>query len=281
MSEAAPELVERRRPPCASHPRATAATTCHGCGLFLCGDCAAPEPRCARCRGAGHPVPWEDPTLASPAAFGRTLQALSTGATFFNQLPWTGGLRAPLTFAALAATLVAVVNAAFTAVSSLVAGNSIASLKAQLAPLAQTAEARQLLEQVTQLLAQLQGMQLRFALLDVATSPVMVPLELVIMGALTHGLARALGGRGTFEATIRATAYAKGAVVLAVVPMIGAPLSTLAVLLLTGMGLRRAHGVTPMRAAVLTLWWIPVVAVFGCLFLGLFMWRVAPILAGH
>ncbi len=281
MSDAALELVDRPRPPCASHPRATATTTCQGCGLFLCGECAAPEPRCARCRGAGHPVAWEDPTLGAPTAFGRTLKALGGGATFFDRLPWSGGLRPPLTFAALAATLLAVVNAAFTAASGLVAGGSLASLNAQLAPLATTREARQALDMVVQLVGQLQGLQLRYALLEAATAPIMVPLELVIMGALTHGLARLLAGRGTFEATVRAMAYAKGAVVLGVVPVIGAPLSTLAALLLTGMGLRRAHGVTPMRAAVLTLWWIPVMAVFGCLFLALIAWRVAPILAGH
>jgi hypothetical protein len=281
VSEADPTLVDRRPPPCASHAREAATTTCHGCGLFLCAGCAAPEPRCARCRGAGHPVPWEDPSLGVAPAFGRTLKALSTGATFFNQVPWSGGLRAPLTFTALATTLTAVVTGAFTIVSAKLAGGSLAGLHEQLRGAAPDAQMRQTFDLIFQAVERLQGMQVRFALLDMAWSPVLAPLQLLIMGALTHGLARALGGRGSFEATVRAMGYASGAVVLGVVPMIGAPLSTLAVLILTGMALRRAHGVTPMRAAALTLWWIPVMAVFACLFLGLFASRVAPILLGR
>lgn len=226
-------------------------------------------------------MPWEDPTLGSPIAFGRTLKALTGGGTFFDRLPWSGGLRAPLTFTSVAATLTALLTGLFTAGSTLVMGSSLSALQSQLAAAAPGGEARQVFELVFQLADQLQTMKLRFALLEVLWSPVLAPLQLVIMGALTHGLARLLGGRGSFEATVRAMAYASGAVVLRVVPVIGPPLSLLAVLLFTGQGLRRAHAVTPMRAAALTLWWIPVTAVFGCLLLSLLLWRVLPILLGR
>lgn len=222
-------------------------------------------------------MPWEDPGRGAGAAFLGTLEALARGAGFFDQLPWTGGLRAPLTFTALAATLAAVVDGALTALSALTAGTSLEALRQQLQAAAPGGQTRQL-DLVLQVVAQLQSMQLRFALLHAATSPVLAPLQLLIMGALTHALARALGGRGTFEATVRAMGYAGGAVVLSVVPVIGGPISTLAVLILTGMGLRRAHGVTPAKAAVLTLWWIPVACVFLCLFVGLFAARVGVLL---
>ncbi|MCO5167101.1 MAG: YIP1 family protein [Planctomycetes bacterium] len=265
-------------PPCAAHPRATATTTCAGCGLFLCAACAEPEARCLRCRGGGHPVAWEDPTLSTPVALGRTLKALSGAGKFFDQLPWSGGLRAPLTFAALVATLAAAGAALFTAVGTLAGGGALGTLEASLAPLATDADARQGLDLVMQFLRNWQALQLRFALLQVAWAPLLAPLQLVILGALTHGLARLLGGRGSFEATVRAMGYAHGGQILQLVPMAGSTLAALLVLVLTGVGLRRAHGVSPGRAVVLTLWPIPVALLFGCLLLGLVVSRVMPIL---
>lgn len=266
-------------PPCAAHPRAPATTTCRGCALFLCEACAEPEPRCLRCRSGGHPVPWEDATLGTPVALGRTLKALSGAGRFFDQVPWSGGLRAPLTFAALTATLGALGAGLFTALGALAGGGLLQQLEGSLAPLATTPDARQALDMLLQVMRNLQATQLRFAVLQVAWTPLLVPLQLMILGALTHGLARLLGGRGSFEATVRAMGYAQGGQVLHAIPMAGGTLAALLVLVLTGVGLRRAHGVSPGRAAVLALWPIPAALLFGCLFLGLLVSQLAPILA--
>jgi hypothetical protein len=134
---------------------------------------------------------------------------------------------------------------------------------------------------IFELAKNLQAIELRVTLGLALLTPLLAPLELLIMGAITHGLARALGGKGSFEATVRAQGYAAGAQVLRAVPLVGGTLSALAVILLTASGLRRAHGVSTSRALVLTLWWIPVVVVFGCLFLTLFLGSVVPHLLGR
>jgi hypothetical protein len=273
----------RRSPPCAAHVRAPATTTCRGCGLFLCGECAAgaAEPRCPRCRSAGHPVPWEDPTLGSATAFWRTLRALTGVTTFFSQLPWTGGLRAPLSFAAVATTIGALGAGLMIALQAGVMGSLLGTTRETFMGAAPDAAARELVQLMFNTTAMLQQLVLRYTLFEIVTAPLLAPLQLLIMGALTHGVARLLGGRGTFEATVRAMSYAAGAQVLRVVPFMGNPLAALAGLLLVAVALRRAHGVSPARAAVLTLWWLPVMAAFLCLFTGLVVSRVAPILLGR
>lgn len=272
----------RRRPPCAMHVRALAATTCRGCGLFLCTECAggAVEARCSRCGSAGHPVPWEDPALGAATGFWRTLRALTGVTTFFAQLPWTGGLRAPLSFAAVAATIGALGAGLMIAVQAGLMGSLLGAARQTFMGAAPDAASRELIEFLFNTIATLQGLVLRFTLFEIATAPLLAPVQLLIMGALTHGVARLLGGRGSFEATVRAMGYAAGAQVLRVVPLMGNPLAALAGLLLTAVALRRAHGVSPGRAAVLALWWLPIVAAFLCLFAGLFVSRVLPVLLG-
>lgn len=269
-----------QRPPCSSHTRTPAATTCVGCGLFLCADCGVGD-RCARCKGAGHPVPWEDSTLRAPTAFLRTLKALTRTAEFHATLPWTGGLRAPITFAVTAAMIGALAAVAFTALTALVGGGAMDAMRATVLKTAPDSEVRELYRLLFDLAKGAQAAELRMAVGLALLTPLLVPIELLIMGAITHGLARSLGGQGTFEATVRAQGYAAGGQVLRVVPFVGGTLSFLAVVLLTVSGLRRAHGVTTPRALVLALWWIPVVAVFGCLFLALFVGNVLVPLLGR
>lgn len=274
----------RRSPPCAAHVRAVATTTCRGCALFLCAECSASagdEPRCLRCRGAGHPVPWEDPTLGAAKGFWRTLRALTGVTTFFAQLPWTGGLRAPLTFAAVATTIGALGAGLMLALQSGVMGVVLGVMRRSFMSAAPDASSRELVELLFSTIGTLQQFALRYTIFEIGSSPVLAPVQLLIMGALTHGVARLLGGRGTFEATVRAMGYAAGANVLRVVPLMGNPLAALAGLLLVAVALRRAHGVSPGRAALLAVWWLPFVVVFLCLFTGLVVSRIAPILLGR
>lgn len=259
---------------CSSH-RLPSVTTCAGCGLFLCptcgGDAGAGAARCARCRGAGHPVAWEDPTLSAPVAFGRTLRALTSPDAFYAALPWTGGLRAPLTFATTAATLGAGVAALFAVVAGAAMGGAIGGMKSLLLQLAPTPEVRDLYRAIFDAFQAYAANAPRLAIGGALLTPLLAPLQLLVLAAITHALARTLGGQGTFEATVRAQGYAMGGQVLRAVPGPGPALAVVIELLLTGTGLRRAHGVSTGRAIVLTLWPFPVAAVFLCLFLALFL----------
>jgi hypothetical protein len=273
------DVVVRARPRCALHASAKAEATCLGCGQFLCGPCAREaETRCARCRGGAHPVPWEDPKLGAPGAFVRTLLALARAPTFFAQLPSTGGLRAPLTFAATAVTLAALVGAGFAFLSAQATAATLAGLQEQMQayPPELRGAAMPMLEAFERLVPVIPRLELAYALMQ----PILAPLELLVMAALTHGVARLLGGRGSFEATVRAMAYAAGGQMLAVMPIFGNTIAPLARLLLVGVGLHRAHGVSAGRAFALAVWWIPVALLLGAVLVGLMLSALVPVLFG-
>jgi hypothetical protein len=113
----------------------------------------------------------------------------------------------------------------------------------------------------TALGAQLAALALQLEAANLALAPLNAALELVVLSALTLGVARLLGGKGTFEATVRALGYASGAATLHLVPLIGGSLSALAWLILAIAGLRRAHGLPVGRAILAGAWWIPVALV--------------------
>jgi hypothetical protein len=258
-------------PPCASHPRAPATTTCAGCGLFLCAPCADPAPHCARCSGAAHPIPWEDPNLAGVgghlARFWRTLKALVSADAFFARAPWTGGLGRPIAFAALAATVGAVASLLYGLVTSAALGLLLDQVVAALLPALSGSERKVLastLDRARALGPALARIEVGVTLL----TPVLTAVQLLILSALSHPLARRLGGTGTFEGTLRALAYGSGAAVLRVVPLVGGTLAMLGTLALSMMALRRAHGLSSGRAFVVAAWPIPA---FGLAFLGLFL----------
>lgn len=258
-------------PPCASHPRASAKTTCAGCGLFLCAPCAEPAPRCARCSGAAHPIPWEDPNLAGVggrlAGFWRTLKALISADAFFSRAPWTGGLGRPIAFAALAATVGAVASLLYGLVTSAALGLLVDQVVTALLPALSGSERKVLASTLEQARALGPAMARVEVGLTVLT-PLLTVAQLLILSALSHPLARRLGGTGTFEGTLRALAYGSGAGVLRVVPLMGGTLATLGTLAFTMIALRRAHGLSGGRAFLVAAWPIPV---FGLAILGLFL----------
>jgi hypothetical protein len=116
------------------------------------------------------------------------------------------------------------------------------------------------LDQIAESLAQ-------SALSGVMLSPLEAALSLFVLAALTHPVARWLGGKGTFEGTFRVLAYASAAQVIKLVPILGLPLAMVGGLILTVGGMRRAHGLSGGRSLVATLWWVPfailIVALFG------------------
>lgn len=244
-------------PPCASHPRAPAKTTCAGCGLFLCGACAEPAPRCARCSGAAHPIPWEDPNLGRLTAFWRTLKGLVSADAFFARAPWTGGLGRPIAFAALAATVGAVASLLYGLLTNLLLGLLLDRLVAALLPALSGSE-RQV---VLQLRDQARAIGPGSAWLEVGVTlltPALTAAQLLVLSALSYPLARRLGGTGTFEGTLRALAYGSGAAVLRAVPLVGGTLALLGTLAFSMIALRRAHGLSSGRAFIVAAWPLPV-----------------------
>lgn len=301
-------------PPCSAHATEAASTTCAGCGRFLCAGCAAPSlgepvaqardagvdaasgasgepakerppvpegppagPRCATCKGAGHPIPWEDPKVPAAAGLWRTLKLLPSD-SFHSSVPWTGGLGLPLRFAAASATIGALGAAAFGVVSAFMTVALLDALRGVfLAHPDPTV--RQAFLSMIDLVRGLAGPDK--ALLGFAVAmlqPVMIVLQVLVISALTQPIARALGGQGTFEGTLRAIAYAQGALVLKAVPLVGGSIAFLAVILVAYLGLRRAHGLSGGRALIAATWWIPVqLALVGVLAVLVFA-RIAPML---
>lgn len=259
-----------RRARCAAHPKLPSETTCRGCGLFLCSECARPEgdPRCPRCSAEGHPIAWEDPKVGRIRAFFRTLKFMSTPKGFWAAMPWTGGIKGPLIFGVLAGCIGALGKALYVVLSGLfVASDTCASwINALYAPVlrdsprgrALLADLPSILERVGDALIRTQGSQL-------LTAPLEAAFELFVIAALTHPLARWLGGQGTFEATFRVMAYAAGAQVIKLVPGLGIPFAFLAGVMLVVGGMRRAHGLSGGRALVTALWWIPVALLLFCM----------------
>ncbi len=264
-------------PPCAAHAKVEAAAACSGCGLFLCAPCSAHGGRCGRCRGEPHPVPWEDAGRGRVDRFLGTLGALARD-RLFPAAPWTGGLAAPLRFAVVAAT----VGAVFAALWGLLGGVAVhALLRAAVEPLAASPPreldpaVRDALRLAPRLLDDLHLATVRMTLLATLLAPLSALVEVLVASALGHAVARALGGHGSFEATLRVTAYAAGAKVLQALPGVGGTLAPLAGVVLLTAGVRRAHGLSTLRAFVVAVWWVPLVVLLACLFVALVVGQVA------
>lgn len=249
-----------RRPPCGAHPAQPAAAACAGCGVFLCGACAGEPRRCVRCRGGEHPVPWEDRRRGWVGGYFATLGRLIDPGTFFGTLPTTGGLRAPLGFAVLSASLGALgagVQALFSAfMIGSVFETALPGLRQQLDP------------RVFELLQSMPQLAIKLQLISLLLAPLLSAAHLLVLSALTHPLARWLGGKGSFEATFRVLAYANAVKILDAVPM-GNLLGFVLGLTFTTMGMRRAHGVSGGAGFFLAIW--PLLAGLALLLLSLLL----------
>lgn len=264
---APPSPAAATSPPCSQRHGERSTATCTGCGAFLCPSCPGDDapPRCAACRTGSDGVPWERPDAGTVRGFLATLAALAKPDRFFA-LPALGGLRAPLGFAALAATVGALLE-------SLISLASNAVFLSWAVGMANSAAAnpqfmRRASPAVRALLADVDGLAARLAallagadLVKVALAPVSAVLGALVLAALSHPIARALGGRGPFEATVRVVGYAAAAEVFAPVP--GAPL--ILGLLLATVGFRRTHGLSTGRALVAAGWWVPVGVLAGAI----------------
>jgi hypothetical protein len=207
-------------------------------------------------------VPWEDPRRPRLRSWLATLAALSEPERFFGLLPWRGGLRAPLSFAVLSSTVGACGSSLFGLLSALGMSASLEPLLQAILAAAPPGQSQAMRDQLPALVEALHTAAIRMQLASLLLAPLSALLHALVISALTHPLARWLGGKGSFEATFRVVGYAAGARALDAVPGLGALLALVCGVLLTTVGLRRAHGLGTGRALVLATWWIPLGALF-------------------
>ena len=265
-------------PPCPVHRTAPATDTCRGCGRFLCPACQAPESRCPACASSDHPIPWEDRGRGRVRAFFATLRAMLRSG-YFSRTPWSGGLKYPLAFAVICAVLAALGDllfslASFALISDEHYATSIRGLGGVLgstAPPELAERYRAMAQALAEAMPGLRRAMLRQKAIAFALSPVLTVANVMVMGALNHAVAKLLGGRGSFEATVRVLAYAQAAVLLSLLPSVGGTLAFLLGLLAVVFATREAHGLSLGRSFVVAVWWIPVAAVFACLVFALLL----------
>ena len=179
-------------------------------------------------------------------------------AEFFTEATRPAGLRAPLTFGAAAATAGAICQATLGLASTWLTLSSLTRLAAhvtqdpqlmrQLAPAART-----LLLEADAIAVRLFGALAGASLVSIALAPLAAVLGLLVLAALTHPIARWLGGCGSFESTVRVLGYASVAQLFAVIPG-AAPVVSL---VLVTVGIQRAHGLSTPRSLLAAGWWIP------------------------
>lgn len=265
-------------PPCPAHRTVPATDTCRGCGRFLCGKCEAPESRCPACASTNHPIPWEDRGRGRVRAFFATLRAMPTSG-YFSRTPWSGGLKYPLAFAVLCGVVSALGNFLFefTSYSLISDAHYVSSIKAFAEALAAPAPPevadmyRAWAAAIGEAVPNLRRMLLLQKAIGLALAPLATLVHVVVMGALTHAVARALGGHGSFEASVRVLAYAQAAVLFSLLPSVGGALAFFSGLLLVTFAAKEAHGLSLGRSFVVAVWWIPVALAFVGLLFVLFL----------
>jgi hypothetical protein len=86
-------------------------------------------------------------------------------------------------------------------------------------------------------------------------------LALYVSSLLWHGLLKLLGGKGSFQATLRVVGYGSGAAAWLLIPFAGAVMAPLMKTALYYHGFREMHGLSRFRAAFAAL--LPVLVVVG------------------
>ena len=139
----------------------------------------------------------------------------------------------------------------------------VAQMLGSLAPPREAALLKRQLAALPQVFEQLGTILVRTELVSLLLTPLSTVIGVFVMAALSHPIARRLGGQGSFEATFRVIAYGSAAKVLAIVPGLGAMLAFVGGLVLVAIGMRRAHGISGGKAFMVASWWIPVALLGG------------------
>jgi hypothetical protein len=181
-----------------------------------------------------------------------TQQVLTAPAAFFKSMPVTGGIGSPLLYALILGYAGIVVSAIYEFVLTTVTGSALGSLGSLGAGN----------ESMAQLAPFIQGsVGLAFKLI---LGPVFLAVGLFLTAGIIHLGLMALGGaaRG-FEATFRVLCYAEATSVLQVIPICGAIVGSVYMLVIAIVGLSEAHGTTRGKAAMAVL--LPIVLCCCCI----------------
>lgn len=194
-----------------------------------------PEPTfCPHCGGRIAPeppkfCPWEErERLGFITALTSTLkESLLKPSEFYRKMPVSGGLGSPLIYAILWGTL----GIMFGLIWQILFGG--------------------LLEMV----AQFRGMGREFGpgyLLAIAIlSPIIVIISIFIGSGILHLCLMIIGGnKKGFEATFRVISYANGAQIFFAIPLCGAFIGAVWMIVIEIIGLREAHGISGGKAAL-------------------------------
>lgn len=257
---------------CAVHTTQQAFATCARCGNYACAYCLGDRDVCAACvaRDLGDVVPWERKDLPVYARFWRTTREVITQPSrFFGELRSTS-TGAALTYAAL--------------VPLLLVGVVVLPLGlCGFAAFAAAARSRVGAGEAAILLVIAVGLPL--------AAPAFTLVGTLLRSVVFHVAAKAAGGRGTFDVSLRACAYMAAflyvsalANVLGIVPFCG-PFLVLGVFLVdlawSGFVLtvvaRERHGLAGARAALAG--WLPS-ALLGLVLLAFFALGLVSALAG-
>jgi hypothetical protein len=183
---------------------------------------------CPACRGSievpldppPHPIPWEDRRLGAIRRWWRTFdEAAFHPARFFPGIPYTGGQKAPIRFVVFFYLQFFLALAVSIPIGSLLKGRPL--LPARL---------------------------LLFLLIGMPFACGLIVALLYLVSALIHVGLRALGGAGSFEATLRVTAYTHPISLFRFLPKVGRFLYPLWTLACETIGFAAAHRISRWRA---------------------------------
>ncbi len=96
-------------------------------------------------------------------------------------------------------------------------------------------------------------------------APIFLFMALFVMSGVYHLCVLLVGGKGGFASTLKVLAYASGAMVLEVIPLLGVPVFWFYALYLYTIGFRELHKISTARAFVAAI--LPVVILFAFIFL--------------
>jgi hypothetical protein len=209
----------------------------------------APPPALESPPGPSGGTPWERRAEigAGTALVETTKEVLLAPTAFFQAMPVSGGIGAPLGYAVILGYLGVVAQAVYQAVFRVAMGTALSRF-----------ETRGELGQVLPWLEGGAGFVMQLVL-----GPLFVVLGLFIGAGVYHLMLLILGGaRRDFEATFRVAAYGHAISVFLILPICGSLIGFVWWLVVVGIGLSEAHGIGRGKAFTAVL--LPLVLICCC-----------------
>jgi hypothetical protein len=223
-----------------------AVRACPSCGRLICDACALPAPAgLPICRDCAAPGGADDDSFENYSAgrfFARYFNTIPRVAfhssEFFGNLPIPGKLWPAVIFGVLSSIPGAIVSV-------------VANLALQNVLLKSLAEIPSISPEVSKLFTT--PMSAAFMIGALILSPIIVFIQILVNGLITHVLLLMLGGpAGGFEETIRVTGYSKVADLVQIVPGLGPIVSMVWKIVICSVGLSKVHRI-PVWKPVLAL----------------------------